>query len=524
MKNKIKLISAVICCLLLIVAALGIGASAAGDKTVSIYKKTLSYEGAVRILYAVDAENLAEGEQIKLLFSYDEDVTAPVGTLDESAYAYVKGTEAIQSLGGKDYPVAFSEGFAPVDMTKPVYALPVIVNGEGEVVASGEAVGFSIFDYCTARFSASPTEDQLELYTSLLHYGASVQEVLLASGAYSQSELDEYGWADAFYVTEVTTKVDGEVAATEKICYREADVTIEAPKTYGNKIFAGFEDGEGNSIGMYGENTASSWNYYDITLPIGVTAFTYNYGGKAAPNVWTDESGNALTLYKGGYFTPDNGYNSIVDGVTTSSGTLINLYAQNEADGGAFVMDAPAGATWRPFTLINKNGTAGTAGSTYVFETDMRIEFDPQAVTSDRCLGYWGFSTGDYGANDNNFVCFPITRTTTSSATYEIRLLDNSHSGEKTLATLNFNEDYNVRIEYVVNTVGKTGASGAEGDPIASGTLKLYIDGKLAITMDVLGKNSGKSNATYYGFGIEERSSKFGAHVVYFDNTYLATE
>ena len=178
MKKNVKIITVVLSCLLLIGAVIGISVSAAEDTNVAIAKKSLSYEGAVRILYAIDAENVNAGDKVKMLFSYEE-ITAPTGILNESDYAYVNSVEGYEEINGKTYPIICSKGFAPVEMTKPVYAMPVVVDAANAIVATGASEKFSIFEYCTTRFSASPTADQFELYTNLLKFGAAAQEVLL---------------------------------------------------------------------------------------------------------------------------------------------------------------------------------------------------------------------------------------------------------------------------------------------------------------------------------------------------------
>ena len=55
MKNNriVKIITLVLSCLLLIGAAIGISVSAENDPAVSIKAKNISYEGAIKILYAI---------------------------------------------------------------------------------------------------------------------------------------------------------------------------------------------------------------------------------------------------------------------------------------------------------------------------------------------------------------------------------------------------------------------------------------------------------------------------------------
>lgn len=517
MKNNLKIFSIILSCLILI-GIMAVASSAESDATVGIYKKIISYEGAVRIAYSINAENLADGDEIKVVFSYDEDKTVSLGQLDASEYAYVNGVSAIYEIGGVDYPTVFSNGFAPANLTKTVYATPVIVNAEGDVVAVGEKVDFSVFRYCTERFSANPSEDQLELYTALLGYGAAVQEALLASGAYSQSELDKYGWADAYYVTKVTNKVDGAFDSVTTVCYRNSDVRIEAPKTYNGKMFAGFEDADGTPITMYGEDkTAESWNYYDTVLPLGETAITYNYKTSGKIQTWSDAEGNDLTLGGSGLTHPGSEHSAV--SFDKSSDSILSM----DVVDGELVLNAPKTSSWRPLELINKNATAGAVGKTYVFETDLKIVDDASTAGTDNVLLQFGFNKrADYGATEETFVLFALNRT--SSTSYKLQTLDKTGGDWANLVTgLYFGEYYNLRIEYEIISVGTTSTTPANST--AKGEVKVYIDGELMSTFTSTGFYDNIPNGTFAGVGMLDRAYKgVSTHYYCFDNTYIATE
>ena len=522
MKNKFKIITVILSCLLLIGAAVGIFVSAEGtDPSVSIYKKSVNYDGALGIHYAIDA-NLAEGQQVKVLFSYDE-IAVPTGAIDESAYEKV-GTIAANdeiTINNVTYPLVYSPGIAPVDMTKPIYALPVIVDASNNVVATGDLDKFSIFDYCMERFSGTSTPDQYQLYKALLAYGASAQEVMLESGLYTEEQLNEYGYADAYYIVNATIKVDGEVASTEKVCYREADVTIEAPKTYGGTIFAGFENADGEKVGAYGNNTASSWNYYDTTLKIGQNSFTYNYAGGNV-QTWTDANGNDLTLtskHTAPYATGSNlAFNEVIEGRKS-------LYVNN----GELVLATPEFASrtdshWRPIEIVNQNERTGEAGKTYVFETDLQIDFAPENQLSQTVLADFGMtSRTDYGSNETFFLFLTFNRTSTTQ--FKIQSMDSTKGDWSNLITgLNFGEKYNLRIEYKINSIGTCGSS---TESTARGTVSIYINGELKTTYEATGYsgNTSASNSQFGGVGLLSWDYKAtGAHTWYFDNTYIATE
>ena len=517
MKNTVKIITLVLSCMLLIGGIIGIGVSAEDAPSVEIYKKIISYEGAVRIAYAVDSSELSDGEEIKIAFSYNENVTAPTGKLNAEDFAYVNGVSEIYEIGDKSYPTVFSNGFAPVNMTKTIYAIPLIVDADGNVIASGDVCDFSIFRYCTERFSANPSADQLELYTALLDYGAAVQEALLASGAYSQSDLDRYGWADAYYVAKVTKLIDGAVDSVSYECYRESDVTLNPEKSYKNKIFAGFLDADGNELKAYGDSTASSWNYYDTTLALGETEFTYKYaGGKVY--TWSDENGEDITLAGNGYTHPGADLPAVV--FDKGSDSILSMDVIN----GELVIGAPKTSSWRPLEIINKNNKTGEVGKTYVFETDIKIVDDYSTAGSDSVLLQFGFNKrADYGATEETFALFAFNRN--SSTTYRLQYIDKTVTGDwGTLVNgLKFNEYYNIRIEYKITSIGTTSTTSANST--ATGTVSVFIDGELMATVNVTGFYNSIPNGTFAGVGLLDRAYKgVSTHSYYLDNTYIATE
>ena len=170
MKNTklTKIITLVLSCLLLIGAVIGISVSAADEPAVSIKAKNIAYEGAIKVLYAVDADNVPEGAEVKMYFYTDA----------EGDVAYEKAAHAEDTVIGEEtYKTFFSEGIAPKSMRTPIYAKAVIVDAEGNVLAESALEEYSIYTYAINRFLKNPTPDQFALYAATLNYGASVQKI-----------------------------------------------------------------------------------------------------------------------------------------------------------------------------------------------------------------------------------------------------------------------------------------------------------------------------------------------------------
>ena len=170
MKKNIKILTLALSLLLIIGAVIGVTAFADNAPSVEIVRKNISYDGAVKTLYAIDAENIGTGKVAVQFYSVDPSTEG--ATADYTKFASEKVT-----LGDAEYDVVFSKGFRPTDLRASIWAVPVIVDGD-TVVASGAAVEYSPYIYAMNRFDKEATGDQYALYTALLEYGAAVQRIL----------------------------------------------------------------------------------------------------------------------------------------------------------------------------------------------------------------------------------------------------------------------------------------------------------------------------------------------------------
>ena len=126
MKKTTKIITLILSALLLIGCAIGISVSAEENApAVTVKYKNISYEGAVKVLYAVEAQNVPEGAKVQMAF-FDQ---MPTAVTDTPAYVKDAHSEDIE-IGGVSYKTFFSDGIAPKNMRKALYAVPVITNGE----------------------------------------------------------------------------------------------------------------------------------------------------------------------------------------------------------------------------------------------------------------------------------------------------------------------------------------------------------------------------------------------------------
>ncbi len=309
---------------LLVGVILGVTVSAADEApAVRIAGKNLCYDGAVQILYYVETKNFDENDQqLKVEFYYSDAADAKL----EYTKVFTSPENKI-TLNGKEYYGVYSNGFAPIDMTKKVYAKPVITDNSGNTLAEGKLVEYSIYNYAINRFSQSPTEDQVILYKSLLDYGASVQEIFLGNSTTPANGL----WADTYYQISENVYVDGvynaekSVKATE--LKRPSDFDAVGKNDDGNYVLA-YANSEVNGAYFKGITTDEHKGHYS----------TYAIPGKQTYNIYYTTEGtlkdfenNATVgeLFEGGSYTMWNegtvpaGNVDIADKTTAQGGYLL---------------------------------------------------------------------------------------------------------------------------------------------------------------------------------------------------------
>ena len=369
--NLIKIVTLFLSCILLIGAVIGISVSAAGEPTVSIKAKNLSYEGAIKVLYAVDAQNVPEGAQVKMYF-YD------AAGSENPLYEKDAHNEDVV-IGNASYKVFFSNGIAPKNMTAPVYAKAVIVDAEGAVLAESEIAEYSIYQYAINRFVNTPTEDQLFLYTAMLDYGASVQKMLVASGKMTEDDvIDNGGWADAYYGVRQDIVYNGNTVATGNATFhRKGDeVALSADHYYGTDgVFTDITDAEGNALteNAYPKTTVKA-------TEAGVTAYTANYvvtgyAFRTFDDLCVDGSENDVNiLHKGNMnYDAQNAFGTYVmndtfGNASDAAGTAYQRVVENANGNNVYLVGANGKAAYNTLAFAFDHVIEGA--DKYIFQFD----------------------------------------------------------------------------------------------------------------------------------------------------------
>ncbi len=515
-KRTIKIVTLTLTALLLFCAIVGITVSAAGTGAteVKIAGKNISYEGAPQILYYVQADGLADGQTVKVEIKHGDDE------------AYVKevatdaeGNKMTATINGTTYYIVYSKGIAPKDMTKTVTAKAYIENTDGTKVEAAESVEYSIYTYAMNRFSASPTADQVTLYTALLDYGAAVQEVFSQTDDTVAADIDKYGWADAYYDVTSNIYVDGELRSDLVTTTKGVRVgSIDNINNNGDFVIAYTNSSVDDAI--YKTATASD--------------------GKNLTSLYTTPGTHSYNLY----YTTDGIMNDF-EGLTDVNVLFENqkyvrytngfLYCYTLKKDAINLTDADNASVYMAFENgVGKNGSAsdyittGTAASTgggwkidigndkfsnYGVGTKYIVDFDFQIAqltfekAADERIVFFGLNGSVEGYNN---AAGNSGKNFTSSDIY-------AKAGESAIcigsatstAKLSVGEWYDVRIEYDIYKLDDVTTTTNEG----RATVSIYIDGELAWTNIV--SSVGTPESLYM-----EMRSVTGGQKYYIDNLY----
>ena len=473
MKKSTKLISIILSCLLLIGAAVGITV-AADEATegapISIEGFNLSYEGAVKVAYYVSNRELAEGESVVLFTSAENFENIPYEAKDAEGYDVCAEFDTV-TVDDIAYSVFYSEGAKTAELRRDIYAVAAIVDASGAVVAHTEVEAYSPYAYAMNRFDGEYTEDQAELYTALLDYGAAVQKVVFSD---ADGVLDEValaaagGWADAYYVVTEQLIVNGEATAdAADVEYRGADypdgLSVVADKYLdGNKsrVFVGFTDLAGESL----YDTAKyykGYNKYDFKL--GKSVCVYNYA---------DANGAYVTYDEG-----DLASNGVISALPTVNEGVKWAYLDGDENNGYIEygkIKTGEGASIKLSSTATE--TVGKVGDYYIAEFDINVSNTGNLSKSTHIGQFW--IDGKKGNDFMHLFGINVYGNTTEKNEDETAVTDGYFTLHGDGGALNgvviegveakYNEWHNVRIEYYTN-LGE----------LYTQLVKLYFDGVL---------------------------------------------
>ena len=498
MKKTTKIITLILSALLLIGCAIGISVSAEENApTVTIKYKNLSYEGAVKVLYAVEATNVPEGAKVQMAFFEN----MPASVTDTPAYVKDAHSEDI-TIGDASYKAFFSNGVAPKNMRKNIYAVPVITL-DGEIIASGDPVEYSIYTYAINMFSRTPTVEQKALYTALLDYGASVQELLLGTPDYTEADLlAAGGYANAYCGLQVNTVLDRVITEVGAVnYYRPGEVaTLTADVNYNGALFTGFADAV--TLDLIGS--------FNTEVPFAQDAVGIKVINKNYYTAKTETYDN--TTVATGY-----GATNYLVGVA-SANSIVNVNPEGDPNYALLHTHASGAGTGSISFAYFQDG-----GEAYIFETDVMFTGTDATAILDNWLMRWGFvSSGTNGKADAagyaycNYFCSTTGddgHFTGGTAGY------NALNDAKTEsapyyknAALTVNEWHRVRFELIPKGM-------LDGKYVI--TQNVYIDGNLAYSVSL---GSTVNLHDIYTFNIAARaSSAAGAWQMYLDNTVAYT-
>ena len=184
MKTTGKIFSVAVIIATLLCSLLCINAFAEGtEKSARIISNNVYYGEKVALMYAVEAQNLAEGDDVKVVI-YDEE-----GALVGNAEYWKDDT-----VNGIESKIYISAGVPAQKIDTVFYAKVQIVSGGETVYESSTAQRYSVLEYLHERlFCEEITEDQEALYKGLLTYAELAQKVLI-DGIAEEDYISNYAY------------------------------------------------------------------------------------------------------------------------------------------------------------------------------------------------------------------------------------------------------------------------------------------------------------------------------------------
>ena len=192
-----KIVTVILAMVLLVMtaAAISVAAEGNGDEyRVTVVSNNVSYDARMEIIYALKCDDLAEGEEVYLLF-WDEmpDLNMSAEELYNSALyrkTAFSENETVLTVEGCD--LYASEGIAASELSDAVYALPVIraidVSGDAPAFTyeiGAELIEYSITEYAQEMLAADGetvflTNEQAELFENLIKYADAAKQLFQA--------------------------------------------------------------------------------------------------------------------------------------------------------------------------------------------------------------------------------------------------------------------------------------------------------------------------------------------------------
>ena len=193
-----KIVTVILAAVLLVcsVAAISVAAEGANESyRVTVVSNNVSYDARMEIIYALKCDDLAENEELCLLFWE----TAPdVANLtaeelyESAAYRKTAFSEGETVLEVENCMLFGTNGIAASKIADTVYALPVIKSvtvSEGTPTFTyeigAELIEYSIVDYAQEMLDADGvdiflTNEQCNLYNALIDYANAAKKLFSA--------------------------------------------------------------------------------------------------------------------------------------------------------------------------------------------------------------------------------------------------------------------------------------------------------------------------------------------------------
>ncbi len=174
MKNMKKWLSLLLTCVLLIGTFVIVPISAnevTSDATVEIVANNIYHGDAYYMMYAVDAQNLADGETVQMIIC-DANGEEIYGTATQNGTVAYGGATCLKFVSDKGIPAQ--------NIATTVYAQAQVVNANDEVVAKSAIQAYSVMEFIyETQLKGVANADDITLFNALIDYATVAQSIMV---------------------------------------------------------------------------------------------------------------------------------------------------------------------------------------------------------------------------------------------------------------------------------------------------------------------------------------------------------
>ena len=398
MKNMKKWLSLLLTCVLLIGTFVIVPISAnevTSDATVEIVANNIYHGDAYYMMYAVDAQNLADGETVQMIIC-DANGEEIYGTATQDGTVVYNDTTCLKFVSDKGIPAQ--------NIATTVYAQAQVVNANDEVVAKSAIQAYSVMEFIyETQLKGVADADDITLFNALIDYATVAQSIMEPNASV------KIGDVSYSYVEVVNGTIDGtntelmvntSAGAVEGLLANLTTTLEVGDKTLAWDVTVAPMGGAGSTTEMTDADakavTVEAGKKITLTAKVieGAVAVTNTFdvsgfGTTTSYSTYTSEGWTVANAQMNNY-TPAGIYVPVLNGKTSAVGTLTSATLTDgiqklsfnyglpfsESNGVSFTIEIKQGDTVVASTTLIDSSSTKNDSRTFEWVLDTAIEGD----------------------------------------------------------------------------------------------------------------------------------------------------